>query len=117
MNSRRTGKRSASGPEPIPPSSMRILQVIPSMDPRQGGMVEAVRQLHGTPTMRPHRMEVVCLDDPASEWLNKPPLTTPSQGSLDSSSTTAPDCSEQASLLVHALGAGRGVYRYRAGFV
>lgn len=48
---------------------MKILQVITSMDPRTGGPCQGVRNL--APHMREQgrTLEVVCLDDPRSEYL------------------------------------------------
>lgn len=52
---------------------MRILQVIPSMDPRTGGPAEGVRQLVMAAQARQQHMDVVCLDDPSMPYLANPP--------------------------------------------
>ena len=68
---------------------MRILHVTASLDPRSGGVAEAVRQI-GTALVRAgHQTEVATTDVPGSSWLDGLPFP------------------------VHALGPGRGgVYQY-----
>jgi glycosyltransferase involved in cell wall biosynthesis len=67
---------------------MKLLHVISSMDPRTGGPCEGVRniasQIHGDNGT----IEIVCLDDPKSEYLSN------------------------ETLLIHALGRGRGPWSY-----
>jgi len=72
---------------------MKHLHVIRSLDPKQGGPVEAIRQL--IPSMREagHETEVVTLDDATAPWLDK--LGIP----------------------VHALGPARGRYGFAARLV
>ncbi len=68
---------------------MRILQVTASLDPRSGGVAEAVRQIGSALVRAGHHTEVVTTDDPGKGPLDD--LTFP----------------------VHALGPGRGgVYQY-----
>jgi len=67
---------------------MNYMHLIASMDPRTGGPCQGVRNL--TPYMQEqgHQLEVVCLDDPAAEYLSKDRLC------------------------IHALGKGRGAWSY-----
>lgn len=67
---------------------MNILQVTPSADPTQGGVMEAVRQTSAVLTQRGHHVEVASADDPACPWLRGFPF------------------------VVHALGPGRSGYQY-----
>lgn len=67
---------------------MNILQVTPSADPAQGGVMEAVRQTSEALTQRGHHVEVVSADDSACPWLRDFPFD------------------------VHALGPGRSAYQY-----
>ena len=53
---------------------MRILRIIRSVNPVGGGPIEAVRQSSRLHVEAGHRVEVVCLDDPASAWLKDFPL-------------------------------------------
>jgi glycosyltransferase involved in cell wall biosynthesis len=46
-----------------------ILHVIRSLDPREGGPVEGIRQMIGPYAAIGWRIDVVCLDDPAAPWL------------------------------------------------
>jgi glycosyltransferase involved in cell wall biosynthesis len=68
--------------------SFRLLRVIPTMDPRAGGTVEAVRQ--GVHSLRPLGIEtdVLCGDEAGAEWVRR------------------------AEFPVHAVGAGRLNYGY-----
>lgn len=72
---------------------MKILHVIPSLDPGDGGPVEAVRQLSMVSCDAGHLSEVACLDPLGAPWL------------------------EDLSLKVHTLGPGLSGYRYAKGFV
>lgn len=48
---------------------MKILHVIGSVNPKNGGPIEGIRQLHG-PMMSAHvRVDVVCCDPPDAPWL------------------------------------------------
>jgi len=67
---------------------MKLLHVISSMDPRTGGPGQAIRNLAKPTLDLGHTMEVVCLDDPASEFIAKDNFT------------------------IHALGKGRGPWGY-----
>lgn len=69
-------------------SSMKILRIISSVNPKVGGPVEGIRQITPSLTRLGHITEVVSLDDPAAPWLADFP--TP----------------------VHALGPGRTGYRF-----
>lgn len=71
---------------------MKILHALPSVDPKGGGPVEAVRQLGLALHARGHTAEVVCLDAPDAPWLADFPLK------------------------VHALGPAKGHYRYSPTF-
>ena len=67
---------------------MKILRVIPSVNPRGGGPIEGVRQIMPLLTGKGHKTEMVSLDHPSDPWLIDFP--TP----------------------VHALGPGWSGYRY-----
>jgi glycosyltransferase involved in cell wall biosynthesis len=67
---------------------MKILHLLPSLDPRTGGPTECVRQSGLGMTALGHRVEVVSVDDPAAPWLASFPLP------------------------VHALGPARSYYGY-----
>ncbi|HTN94681.1 MAG TPA: glycosyltransferase [Gallionella sp.] len=67
---------------------MKILHILPSVDPKGGGPMEGVRQRGLRLIEMGHEVEVLSLDDPASFFL-------PGYG-----------------LTVHALGPSRGGYRY-----
>lgn len=67
---------------------MRILHVIPSVNPASGGPIEGVKQLSRVNAQHGHRLEIVSLDSPEDEWVSACPL------------------------LCHALGPGRLQYRY-----
>ena len=66
---------------------MRLLRIIPSIDPRSGGPAEAARRLDAELLRLGHAVEVVSLDGPEDPWIRDYPVQ------------------------VHALG-GRGYYRY-----
>lgn len=53
---------------------MRILRIIRSVNPVGGGPIEAVRQSSRLHVEAGHRVEVVCLDDPSSAWLEDFPF-------------------------------------------
>lgn len=67
---------------------MKLLHVLPSVDPRTGGPVEGVKQMGAMLRSWGHTVEVACLDDPQADWLSSFPLP------------------------VHALGPAQGHYRY-----
>jgi glycosyltransferase involved in cell wall biosynthesis len=69
---------------------MKILQVIGSMDPKAGGPCQVVRDLAAQAAHDGATMEVVCLDDPQSEYLKRETVS------------------------VHALGKSRGAWGYHA---
>lgn len=68
--------------------NMKLLHVLPSVDPRTGGPVEGVKQMGAMLRSWGHTVEVACLDAPDADWLSSFPLT------------------------VHALGPSKGNYRY-----
>lgn len=72
---------------------MKILHVIPSLNPKGGGPVEGLLRMSRVHHEQGHDVHVVCFDDPASLWLRDLPLTP------------------------HALGAGIGSYAYHSGLV
>ncbi|WP_432708690.1 glycosyltransferase [Pedobacter sp.] len=50
---------------------MKILHVIPTIDPKQGGMAQALKTMTVGPTVQHVENEVVCLDDPTKDfWLD-----------------------------------------------
>jgi len=67
---------------------MKLLHVIPSVDPRGGGPMEGVRQMGIRLRELGHEIEIVTLDDPSAPWIAEHPLT------------------------VHAIGPSKGFYRY-----
>lgn len=67
---------------------MKLLHVLPSVDPRAGGPVEGVKQMGVMLRTMGHTVEVACLDAPGADWLRDFPLP------------------------VHALGPAKGHYGY-----
>lgn len=67
---------------------MKILQLLPTLDPRAGGVAAAVLALSRGMVRRGHDVEIVALDDATSPWL------------------------ANVDLPIRALGVGAGVYRY-----
>ena len=68
---------------------MRVLQVTASLDPRSGGVAEAVRQIGAALVRAGHQTEAATTDAPGAKWLDGMPFP------------------------VHACGPGRGgVYQY-----
>ena len=67
---------------------MNYIHVIASMDPRSGGPCQGVRNLIPRVGEQGHAAEVVCLDDPNSDYLHRDKLP------------------------IHALGKGRGAWHY-----
>lgn len=55
---------------------MRILFVIDSLDPRNGGTVECIRQVGAAVANIGNSVEVACFDLPAAAWLSDFPLKT-----------------------------------------
>lgn len=49
---------------------MRMLRVISSADPKGGGPIEGIRQLHGPLTQMGHTVDIVCCDAPDAPWLH-----------------------------------------------
>ncbi len=84
-------RRSGNTPTTAPP--YRLLHVITSMDPRQGGPPEGIRQLSKTLVEQGHSIEVACLDAPGG---------------------CGPD---DRSLKIHRLGPAIGKYCYSRSFV
>ena len=72
---------------------MKLLHVLPTLDPAGGGPMEAVLQSGLECQRLGHAVEVATLDDPSAPYLNDYPLT------------------------VHALGPARGGYAYSRRFV
>ena len=70
---------------------MRILHVASSLDPRGGGVAEAIRQTGAALVRAGHATEVVTVDPPGAPWLEGLPFP------------------------VHALGPSRGSYQYARG--
>ena len=70
---------------------MRILHVASSLDPRGGGVAEAIRQMGAALVRAGHTTEVATVDAPGAEWLREMPFP------------------------VHALGPSRGSYQYARG--
>lgn len=50
---------------------MKILHVISSVDPKGGGPIEGIRQLHAPMLAMGHTVDVVCCDDPSAPWLSQ----------------------------------------------
>ena len=71
---------------------MKILRSIRSVNPKFGGPSESLKQSSAALTKRGHEIEIITLDDPASEWLADYPVP------------------------VHALGPGWGAYGYAPRF-
>uniref|UniRef100_UPI003F492749 glycosyltransferase n=1 Tax=Cupriavidus yeoncheonensis TaxID=1462994 RepID=UPI003F492749 len=67
---------------------MKLLQLLPSLDPQQGGTTECVQQMSRRLAVLGHHVELVTLDAPDAPWL------------------------QDAGPAVHALGPSRGGYRY-----
>jgi glycosyltransferase involved in cell wall biosynthesis len=67
---------------------MKILHVIGSMNPRTGGACQGIRNLTPHILDRRNAVEVVCLDDPNSDYLSR------------------------ETMCIHALGQGRGPWNY-----
>ncbi len=53
---------------------MRILRCIHSLNPNLGGPGEGIRQISSVLKNQGHNIEVVCLDDPESSWLDGNPF-------------------------------------------
>jgi len=70
------------------PSTLKILQLVHTLDPSVGGVAAAVVSLSRGMAERGHKIDIVVLDDPDAPWLRDIGLT------------------------VHALGAGPTSYRY-----
>lgn len=72
---------------------MKILHVIPSLNPKGGGPVEGLMQMSRVHREQGHDVHAVCFDDASSPWLQDVALTP------------------------HALGKGKGSYAYHSGLV
>jgi glycosyltransferase involved in cell wall biosynthesis len=55
--------------------ALKILQILPTLDPNAGGVASAVLSLSRGLTRRGHKIEIVVLDDPAAPWLADADLT------------------------------------------
>ena len=53
---------------------MKILRVISSIDPKDGGPMEAARKIDTTLSNLGHHVEVVCVDDPNADFLSDYPV-------------------------------------------
>jgi glycosyltransferase involved in cell wall biosynthesis len=60
--------------------SFRILHCIPSVDPKQGGPIEGVKQLSAVNQQQGHVVEVLTLDHPDDEWVKACPITCHAMG-------------------------------------
>ncbi len=69
-------------------SALKILQLVPTLDPSVGGVAASVLALSRGLARRGHKLDIVVLDDSASPWL------------------------ADIALPIHALGAGLTSYRY-----
>ena len=67
---------------------MKILRVISSIDPKDGGPMEAARKIDTTLQHLGHQVELVCLDDPNADFIYDYPVQ------------------------VHALGPSKGNYKF-----
>jgi len=67
---------------------MKILHVIPSVDPKGGGVIEGVNQLSLLHREMGHQVEICSLDEPDSEWV------------------------KHSKILIHALGPSKAGYAY-----
>lgn len=72
---------------------MRLLRVIPTIDPKGGGPMEGARKIDSELIGLGHSTEIVTLDSPSEEYIASYPAT------------------------VHALGPSKGVYRYNTKLV
>jgi glycosyltransferase involved in cell wall biosynthesis len=59
---------------------MKILHVIPTLDPKKGGMAQALKTMIGGLSDQFLENEVVCLDDPAADYLADPGFAVHSLG-------------------------------------
>ncbi len=59
---------------------MRILQVTASLDPRSGGVAEAVRQIGAALVRAGHQTEAMTTDAPGADWLNGMPFPVETLG-------------------------------------
>lgn len=69
---------------------MKLLRLIPSLNPRDGGPIEGARRIDEELTRLGHQVEVACLDNPSQPWHSLYPAT------------------------VHAFGPAKLGYRYSA---
>ncbi len=74
-------------------STIKLLHVLPSVNPEEGGPTEAVRQMGRELQALGHTVEVVSLDGPGEDFIDSFPLR------------------------IHAMGPSRGTYGYTARFV
>ncbi len=72
---------------------MKILQILPSLDPVGGGPIEGVRNQGYYLSEHGHHVEILTLDDPAEDFLNNTPL------------------------IIHAVGPAKGKYAYCSALV
>ncbi len=100
---------------------MRILHVASSMDPRGGGVAEAIRQI-GTALVRAgHHTEVATADAPGSPWLDGQPFPVhalgPNRGSYQRAPALGPWIAEQNGkfdcLVTHGLWQHHGFAAWR----
>jgi glycosyltransferase involved in cell wall biosynthesis len=82
-------------------SSLKILQIVDTLDPSGGGVAPAVLGLSRGIAKRGHKMEIVVLDDPAAPWIKN---SCPAEGRHGDP--------RRVDVPVHALGTGTSSYRY-----
>ena len=103
------------------PSFMRILNVITSVDPQGGGIIENVNQL-GRYLSRQHVFEVACLDAPDAAWVKNSVLPVHALGPAKSGYAYAPRAlpwlrarhADYDAILVHGLWQYGGYATWRA---
>src|SRR5260221_620750 len=69
IQGRRSQPTKRSIPVRCPSDAMKFLHVISSMNPRSGGPCQGIRNLAPFILAQGHSSEVVCLDDPKSDYL------------------------------------------------
>jgi glycosyltransferase involved in cell wall biosynthesis len=95
---------------------MRILNLLPSVDPAAGGAVEAVRQLQIPIEARGHKWDIVSLDAPDAPWLKDSPLHVRALGPALGFYSYSRSFSQQLSALLPNYDAAivHGIWQYHA---
>ncbi|HEX8466023.1 MAG TPA: glycosyltransferase [Abditibacterium sp.] len=95
---------------------MRILNLISSVDPAQGGVIEAVRQLQIEVEKLGHSWEVASLDAPDAPWVASSPLRVHALGPGKSAYIFAPDFHRALGKLLPAYDVAlvHGLWQYHA---